>query len=90
MLHLVSTAFAFNSIRFEVCKVKSDFAPSGPMSRFKSDPSIRILLLLLAHGSRGITITEASHVFLLDPILNSQVEAQAVNRVHRIGKNTTF
>jgi E3 ubiquitin-protein ligase SHPRH len=85
MLQLVSAAFFANSVRYEICKTKADFAPSGAMSRFKSDPGVRMLLLLLAHGSRGITITEASHVFLLEPILNPQIEAQAVNRVHRIG-----
>lgn len=29
---------------------------------------------------------EANHVFLLEPLLNAAVEAQAVNRVHRGGQ----
>lgn len=31
-------------------------------------------------------MTDATHVFLLEPLLNLQQEAQAVNRVHRIGQ----
>lgn len=29
---------------------------------------------------------EANHVFILEPLLNAAVEAQAVNRVHRGGQ----
>lgn len=49
-------------------------------------PPPQVLILLLSHGSHGITITEASRVYILDPIMNAQQEAQAVNRVHRIGQ----
>ena len=86
MFHLISSAFLKNSIRFEVCQSKADFSSKGALSRFKHDSSVRVLILLLSHGSHGITITEASHVFLLEPIMNFQQEAQAVNRVHRIGQ----
>ena len=38
-----------------------------------------------------MNLTEADYVFLLDPWWNPAVEAQAVDRAHRIGqKNTVF
>ena len=56
------------------------------MGRFKADLSVRVLLLSMSKGAQGLTLTEASHVYLLHPIMNAQQEAQAVNRVHRIGQ----
>jgi SNF2 family DNA or RNA helicase len=34
----------------------------------------------------GLNLTAADHVFLLDPWWNPAVEAQAIDRVHRIGQ----
>ncbi len=34
----------------------------------------------------GLTLTEADYVFVLDPWWNPAVEAQAVDRAHRIGQ----
>merc|ERR1711871_673355 len=89
MFHLVGSAFKRNNIKFEVCQNKADFSTKGPLQRFKYDINIRVLLLLLSHGSHGLTLTEASHVYLLEPIMNVQQEAQAINRVHRIGQTRT-
>jgi len=47
----------------------------------------------LRTDASGLTLTQATHVFLLEPSLNPAVEDQAINRVHRIGKlegNETF
>ena len=54
------------------------------------DGAAAMLVLLKAAGT-GITLHAADYVFLLDPWWNPAVEAQAVDRVHRIGQtNTVF
>jgi SNF2 family DNA or RNA helicase len=35
----------------------------------------------------GLNLTAADHVFLLDPWWNPAVEAQAIDRAHRIGQD---
>ncbi|MEZ4365561.1 MAG: C-terminal helicase domain-containing protein [Kofleriaceae bacterium] len=45
-----------------------------------------VFLLSLKAGGTGLNLTAADHVFLLDPWWNPAVEAQATDRVHRIGQ----
>ena len=45
-----------------------------------------VFLISLRAGGVGLTLTEADYVFVLDPWWNPAVEAQAVDRTHRIGQ----
>jgi SNF2 family DNA or RNA helicase len=45
-----------------------------------------VFLISLKAGGTGLTLTEADYVILLDPWWNPATEAQAVDRVHRIGQ----
>jgi SNF2 family DNA or RNA helicase len=49
--------------------------------------SAPVFLLSLKAGGSGLNLTRADHVFLLDPWWNPAVEAQAIDRVHRIGQD---
>ncbi|GAX82125.1 hypothetical protein CEUSTIGMA_g9553.t1 [Chlamydomonas eustigma] len=46
----------------------------------------RVLMLLLKQGGAGLTLTEAQHVVLIEPILDPASEQQSLGRVHRIGQ----
>jgi hypothetical protein len=56
------------------------------VERFQTDPDCRLFLISLKAGGLGLNLTSADYVFILDPWWNPAVEAQAVDRAHRIGQ----
>ena len=56
------------------------------VSTFQSDDGPPVFLISLKAGGTGLNLTEADHVFLLDPWWNPAVEDQAADRAHRIGQ----
>ena len=48
--------------------------------------SAPVFLISLKAGGVGLNLTEADYVFVLDPWWNPAVEAQAIDRTHRIGQ----
>ena len=55
------------------------------MQQFKDGPA-PVFLISLKAGGFGLNLTEADYCFILDPWWNPAVEAQAVDRTHRIGQ----
>ena len=45
-----------------------------------------VFLISLKAGGFGLNLTEADHVFIMDPWWNPAAEQQAVDRIHRIGQ----
>lgn len=58
---------------------------SAVLERFK-DGMAPVFLISLKAGGFGLNLTEADYCFLLDPWWNPATEAQAVDRIHRIGQ----
>ena len=56
------------------------------VGRFQNDKDCRLFLVSLKAGGLGLNLTAAEYVFILDPWWNPAVEAQAVDRAHRIGQ----
>jgi E3 ubiquitin-protein ligase SHPRH len=86
MLVILSDALGVNQLKHVLCKQKSDFKKGGKISNFKSDLDIQILLLPLQMGAEGLDLCCANHVILLEPLVNGALEAQAINRIDRIGQ----
>ena len=57
------------------------------VERFQTDPACPLFLISLKAGGLGLNLTAAEYVFLLDPWWNPAVEAQAIDRAHRIGQS---
>jgi len=58
----------------------------APVERFRSAEGAALFFISLRAGGTGLNLQEADYVFLLDPWWNPAVEAQAIDRVHRIGQ----
>ncbi|MBM3847478.1 MAG: DEAD/DEAH box helicase, partial [Verrucomicrobia bacterium] len=56
---------------------------------FQNDPRPGVFLLSLRAAGTGLNLTTASYVILYDPWWNPAVEAQAIDRSHRIGQTRT-
>jgi SNF2 family DNA or RNA helicase len=56
------------------------------VERFQTDDDCKLFLVSLKAGGVGLNLTAAEYVYLLDPWWNPAVEAQAIDRTHRIGQ----
>ncbi|MBP6218240.1 MAG: DEAD/DEAH box helicase [Oligoflexales bacterium] len=56
------------------------------VDRFQNDDLVRVFLISLKAGGVGLNLTAADYCFILDPWWNPAVEAQAIDRAHRIGQ----
>lgn len=53
---------------------------------FRNNPDIKVFILNAKNQSSGLTLVAATHVFLIEPVLNPAIGLQAISRVHRIGQ----
>jgi len=78
--------------RLDAEKVRYEYLDGATTNRqahvetFQNDPDCGLFLISLKAGGLGLNLTAAEYVFLLDPWWNPAVEAQAVDRAHRIGQ----
>ena len=84
VLAIVDAALAANGVRTLRPKTRRDVGAAA--TAFRGDDSPHVLLLRVAHGGAGLTLVEATHVILVEPLLDPAAEAQAVGRVDRIGQ----
>ncbi len=73
--------------RFELTGMTLD--RQKPVQQFQGAEGAAVMLVSLKAAGTGITLHAADYVFLLDPWWNPAVEAQAVDRVHRLGQKST-
>jgi superfamily II DNA or RNA helicase len=56
------------------------------VEQFQDSSGPPLFLISLKAGGLGLNLTNADYIFLLDPWWNPAVEAQAIDRAHRIGR----
>ncbi|KAL8916681.1 MAG: hypothetical protein Q9208_008381 [Pyrenodesmia sp. 3 TL-2023] len=59
---------------------------ASTITSFTESPKGMVLLLSLRAGGVGLNLTAAQRVFMMDPWWSFAVEAQAIDRVHRMGQ----
>ncbi len=57
------------------------------IDKFQNDPDCHTFLISLRAGGVGLNLTSADYVYLVDPWWNPAIEAQAIDRTHRIGQD---
>ncbi|EMR09786.1 hypothetical protein PNEG_01969 [Pneumocystis murina B123] len=93
MLDILHHAFTNNGIKFSRLDTvitkskKKGNIENDPVARFKNDNSIEVFMLHARSQSAGLTLTNATNVFLCEPLVNIAIELQAISRIHRIGQN---
>ena len=83
MLDILESALTENNIGIARPHGGKRFSES--LLAFRS-PECAVLLLNLKQGAEGLTLVHASHVFMVEPIMNNGLDQQAINRIHRIGQ----
>ncbi|KAI6002459.1 SNF2 family N-terminal domain-containing protein [Pisolithus orientalis] len=85
-LHIIEHAFRHNGIpSIRLDKTQGNSAAK----KFRTDPTLEVLLL---HGERdnaGLNVTCASRVFLVESVVNHGFEIQAIARIDRMGQKHT-
>lgn len=75
--NIISLRFDGSMSQKERAKVLADFA---------NRPKFTVLLLSLRAGGVGLNLTCANRVYMMDPWWSFAIEAQAIDRVHRMGQ----
>jgi len=89
MLDILRQRLDQEKIRYEYLDGKTKNR-ALPVERFQNDPESKLFLISLKAGGLGLNLTAAEYVFLLDPWWNPAVEAQAIDRTHRIGQTRSI
>ncbi|XP_071112627.1 E3 ubiquitin-protein ligase SHPRH-like isoform X1 [Haliotis cracherodii] len=84
VLDVIAKGLQQNNLAFRSLHIAGKFQQN--LREFKEDVNITCLLIPLHLGSKGLNLIEATHVLLVEPILNPAEELQAIGRVHRIGQ----
>jgi len=61
-------------------------ARAAVLTEFAANKKGTVLLLSLRAGGVGLNLTMAKRVYMMDPWWSFAVEAQAIDRVHRMGQ----
>ncbi|KAK2764390.1 hypothetical protein FQN54_009084 [Arachnomyces sp. PD_36] len=87
MLDLIETALESNGFIFQrIDGQKSLEHRIRALDTFNNDSTCTIMLASIGSVAEGVDLTAANHVHLVEPHWNPMVEAQALDRVHRMGQ----
>lgn len=59
---------------------------AAALDNFRDETAITVILVSISAGGLGLNLTTASKVYVMEPQFNPAAEAQAIDRVHRLGQ----
>lgn len=87
--HLDLIQRALSDVGISYCRLDgkmSRLARTQAMDTFRDNPDVHIILVSIMAGGLGLNLTAGNHVYVMEPQYNPAAEAQAVDRVHRLGQ----
>ncbi|KAH6893300.1 SNF2 superfamily RAD5 protein [Thelonectria olida] len=88
-LTLIEPALARANIKFlRLDGTMAQPARAAVLNKFTEQKGFMVLLISLRAGGVGLNLTSAGRVFMMDPWWSFAVEAQAIDRVHRMGQES--
>ncbi|KAH7307999.1 SNF2 family N-terminal domain-containing protein [Stachybotrys elegans] len=86
-LSLIEPALARANIKFlRLDGTMAQKARASVLANFTDSKGFTVLLISLRAGGVGLNLTSAGRVFMMDPWWSFAVEAQAIDRIHRMGQ----
>jgi DNA repair protein RAD5 len=86
-LSLIEPALKRTNINFvRLDGTMSQKARAAVLSEFQDLNKFTVMLISLKAGGVGLNLTSAQRVYMMDPWWSFAVEAQAIDRVHRMGQ----
>ncbi|KAI1142211.1 SNF2 family N-terminal domain-containing protein [Hypoxylon sp. FL0543] len=86
-LDLIQIALDNAGIRYTRLDGKmSRTARTAAMDAFRDDRDVHVILVSIMAGGLGLNLTAGNYVYVMEPQYNPAAEAQAVDRVHRLGQ----
>lgn len=80
-------AFTKMNIKFvEFHQAISAQKRSAVLTKFETDDSIRVIIMKTELAAYGLNIVHANRIFIMDPVMDYNIERQAIARAHRIGQ----
>ncbi|CAH0015544.1 unnamed protein product [Clonostachys rhizophaga] len=61
-------------------------ARTAAMDSFRDDNNVHVILVSIMAGGLGLNLTSGNNVYVMEPQYNPAAEAQAIDRVHRLGQ----
>lgn len=86
-LNLIEPALTRANVKFlRLDGSMAQKARAAVLNEFTDKKGFMVLLISLRAGGVGLNLTSAGRVFMMDPWWSFAVEAQAIDRVHRLGQ----
>ncbi|KAF8544842.1 SNF2 family N-terminal domain-containing protein [Trichophaea hybrida] len=89
-LDLIERAFVDNEIRYvRLDGSQTRIQRNAAIAEFRDDLAVEVILVSLMAGGLGhvfLNLTAACRVYVMEPQWNPAAEAQAIDRIHRLGQ----